>query len=279
MSTEENPSQTKPSLHPVYTVHNIQHKVRVLDGTKVTYASWVRLFKLHARGHKVLHHIDGTEPPAKNDPDYNEWCEIDSHVLQWIYGTLSDDLLARVLTDDSTAYAAWSRVKNIFLNNKGARAASLEHEFTNLKLDSLPSLDAYCQPLREIAGQLSDVDAPVTEQRLVIQLFRGLPPSYDTVASYINQALPDFETARNMLELERHRQSKREDHSTALVAPHSSPTVTPPWTGSPASSSSRPNKFNRRGNGRRGPGHRGHQTTGRHTQGRYPTWNHPPSWP
>ncbi|KAL9236868.1 hypothetical protein vseg_011488 [Gypsophila vaccaria] len=203
MATEENPTQTKPSLHPVYTVHNIQHKVRVLDDTKVTYASWVHLFKLHARGYKVLHHIDGTESPAKTDPDYNEWCEIDSHVLQWIYGTLSNDLLARVLTDDSTAYAAWSRDKNIFLNNKGARAASLEHEFTNLKLESLPSLDAYFQRLHKLAGQLSDVDAPVTEQRLVIQLLCGLPQSYDTVASYINQALPDFETARNMLELER----------------------------------------------------------------------------
>ncbi|KAL9241111.1 hypothetical protein vseg_015259 [Gypsophila vaccaria] len=273
MATDENTTITKPSLHPVYTVHNIQHKVCVLDGTKVSYASWVHLLKLHARGYKVLHHIDGTEPPAKTDPDYNEWCEIDSHVLQWIYGTLSDDLLARVLTGTSTAYAAWSRVKNIFVNNKGARAASLEHEFTNLKLESLPSLEAYCQRLRELAGQLSDVDAPVTEQRLVIQLLRGLPSSYDTVASYINQALPDFETARNMLELERHRQSSCEEHPTALVTPHSPQNNTTSWS---ASSAPRPEKFHRRGNGRRGSGHRGNSTTGHHTPGRYPPWSQPP---
>ncbi|KAL9237182.1 hypothetical protein vseg_011764 [Gypsophila vaccaria] len=228
MASDDTSTPTKPSLHPVFTITNIQHKVRILDGTKVTYGSWVHLFKLHARSYRVLHHIDGTAPPAKTDPEYDEWCEIDSHVLQWIYGTLSDDLLARVLNADSTAYDAWSRVKNIFLNNKGARAASLEHEFTNLKLESLPSLDAYCQRLRELAAQLNDVDAHVTDQRLVLQLVRGLPPSYDTVASYINQSLPDFETARNMLELEHHRQSRRDENSSALVAQLPQPREPPP---------------------------------------------------
>ncbi|KAL9244498.1 hypothetical protein vseg_018269 [Gypsophila vaccaria] len=225
---EKNPP--KPSLHPVYTVHNIQHKIRVLDGTKVTYASWVKLFKLHARGYKVLHHIDGMAPPAKTDPGYDEWCEIDSHVLQWIYGTLSDDLLARVLDADSTAYAAWTRVQNIFLNNKGARAASLEHEFTNLKLASMSSLDEYCQRLRDLASQHNDVDATVTDQRLVLQLVLGLPSSYDTVASYINQTLRRLETARSMLELEQHRHNSQDDSRTALVAPSSLPShSSPSW--------------------------------------------------
>ncbi|KAL9247849.1 hypothetical protein vseg_021234 [Gypsophila vaccaria] len=219
MASEGDPPPSKPLLHPVYTVNNIQHKIRVLDGTKVTYGSWVNLFKLHARAYKVLHHIDGTRPPTSTDPGYAEWCEIDSHVLQWIYGTLSDDLLARVLTAESTAYEAWTRVQNIFLNNKGARAASLEHEFTNLKLESFPSVETYCQRLRDRVAQLTDVDAPVTDQRLVLQLVRGLPPSYDTVASYINQTLPDFETARSMLELEQHRHNSRDKHQTALAAP------------------------------------------------------------
>ncbi|XP_074288049.1 uncharacterized protein LOC141613207 [Silene latifolia] len=197
----------KSGLHPVFTVSNIQHKIRVLDGTKVTYALWVRLFKLHARGYKVLSHIDGTPAPATTDDSY-ESC---------------DDLLPRVLEDESTARQAWVRVENIFNNNKGARAAALEQEFNALRLANMPSLEAYCQRLRELAGMLKDVDAPVTDRRLVIQLVRGLPGEYDTVASYINQTLPNFETARSMLELEVHRKSGREDTATALAAP----TVTP----------------------------------------------------
>ncbi|KAI3724612.1 hypothetical protein L2E82_36395 [Cichorium intybus] len=207
-------------LHPVYTLTNIQHKVLVLDGTKVSYSSWVTLFQLHAKGYKVMSHIDGTPSPAKTDAEYEAWAEIDAIVLQWIYGTLSDDLLVRVLVTESTAYEAWSRIKAIFLNNKGSRATALEHEFNNLTLKSMPSLEAYCQKLKELGSQLNDVDCPVNDQRLVLQLVRGLPAEYDTVASYINQSLPTWETACSMLELEHHRQSARESmsHPTAMAA-------------------------------------------------------------
>ncbi|XP_074282619.1 uncharacterized protein LOC141607159 [Silene latifolia] len=163
-------SSPKTGLHPVFSVSNIQHKIRVLDGTKVTYASWARLFKLHAREYKVLSNIDGTPSPAKTDASYESWHEVDTHVLQWIYGTLSDELFPRVLEHESTARKAWVRVENIFNNNKGARDAALEYDFNAFRLANMPSLEAYCQRLREIARMLKDVDAPVTDSRLVIQL-------------------------------------------------------------------------------------------------------------
>ncbi|XP_076894767.1 uncharacterized protein LOC143547156 [Bidens hawaiensis] len=156
-------SSSSPALHPVYTLTNIQQKVRVLDGTKVSYSLWVKLFMLHARGYDVITHVDGTEPPAKDDPTYASWAKIDAIVLQWIYETLSDELLVCVLQIESTAYEAWIRIKNIFLNNKGSRAATLEHEFTNLLLRAMPSLEAYCQKLKELADQLTDVDHPLSE--------------------------------------------------------------------------------------------------------------------
>lgn len=109
------------------------------------------MFHLHTKAYKVRHHIDGTKAAATTDVAYEEWCEIDAGVLQWIYGTLSNEFLSRVLEDDSTAYAAWTRVQKIFLNNKGARAATLEQEFNNLKLETMPSLEAYCQRLRKLA--------------------------------------------------------------------------------------------------------------------------------
>ncbi|XP_022003419.1 uncharacterized protein LOC110900867 [Helianthus annuus] len=192
------PKPAAPSLHPVYTVTNIQNKVRVLDGTKVTYSSWVKLFQLHARGYKVLDHIDGTLPPATTDPSYENWAEVDAIVLQWIYGSLSDDLLVRVLETESTALQAWIRV--------------------------LPT----AQRSEELAGQLSDVDNPVSARRLVIQLVRGLPSEYDTVAAQLNQTLPSWEEAVNMLELEEQRQANREkDNPIAAAATPDAPPPTP----------------------------------------------------
>ncbi|KAK9674037.1 hypothetical protein RND81_12G206700 [Saponaria officinalis] len=226
-----------------------KHKIRVLDGTKVTYVSWVRLFKLHARGYKVLSHIDGTPAPAKTDDSYESRYEVDANVLQWIYGTLSDDLLPRVFEDESTPREALVRVKNIFNNNKEARTAALEQEFNALRLANMPLLEAYCQRLHELAGMLKDVDSSVTDRRLVIQLVRGLPTEYDTVASYINQTLPNFETARSMLELEVHRKSGRDETATALASPAASPAdiwVDPPpkATSGPPHQSSNNNSSN-----------------------------------
>ena len=176
------------------------------------------MFKLHARGYKVLEHIDGSDPPPKTDPAYEAWSEIDAIVLQWIYGTISDDLLARVLEPDSTAYEAWSKIQNIFLNNKGSRAAALEHEFNNLTLRAMSSLEAYCQRLKDLASQLNDVECPVNEKRLVLQLVRGLPSEFDTVGAYLNQTLPPWDTACSMLQLEIQHQRARDSHSPTEVA-------------------------------------------------------------
>ncbi|KAI3733939.1 hypothetical protein L6452_13398 [Arctium lappa] len=68
---DPNPSK-QISLHAVYTVTNIQHKIRILDGTKVTYNSWVKLFQLHARGYKVLDHIDVQRSFPERKRSYNE---------------------------------------------------------------------------------------------------------------------------------------------------------------------------------------------------------------
>ena len=117
MSDKENANKANPRHH-VYTVTNIQNKVRILDGTKVTYSTWVKLFQLHARGYKVLGHIDGMKPLEKTDPKYEAWVEIDSIVHRWIYNTLSEDLMSKVLEEECTSLEAWNRIKSIFLNNK-----------------------------------------------------------------------------------------------------------------------------------------------------------------
>ncbi|KAI3718260.1 hypothetical protein L6452_19124 [Arctium lappa] len=183
------------TLHPVYTVTNIQHKVRVLDDVKVSFSSWVKLFMLHAKGYDVINHIDGSPTPSETTPEYSSCAKIDAVVLQWIYGTLTDDLPVRVLTDESTAYEAWKRVKKLFLNNKGPRAAAVQHELTNLTLAAMPSLEAYCQRIRDLVDQLAAVDCPVNDTQHILHLVHGLPREYDTIATILNQTLSAWEKA------------------------------------------------------------------------------------
>ncbi|XP_076902100.1 uncharacterized protein LOC143556729 [Bidens hawaiensis] len=141
-------------------------------------------------------------------------------LLQWIYNTLSDDLLSRVLDIDITARAAWLKIQDIFVNNKHARAVTLETMFTNTTLNSCCSFDNYCQTLKDIAEQLRDVDQPVNESRLFIQMVRGLPIEYDTIAAIINQNKPTWEVARNMIEDEQTRIAARSNNSRDTVLLH-----------------------------------------------------------
>lgn len=136
-------------------------------------------------------------------------------------------MLTRVLETQSTAREAWCHIQTIFLNNKGLRVAALEHEFNNLTLKSMPSLEAYCQKVKELGDRLNDVDCPVNNQRLVLQLVRGLPAEYDTTTIYINQTLLTWETVVSMLELEHQRQIARETLSppTAMATLHSAPST------------------------------------------------------
>ncbi|KAI3706128.1 hypothetical protein L1987_76386 [Smallanthus sonchifolius] len=218
-NTEPNIEPKQQPLHPVYTVTNIQNKVHVLDGVDITYPTWVKLFMLHATGYDVVQHIDGSPSPDKDSTDYPSWKKIDAVVLQWIYGTLTKPLLVRVLEDKSTAYEAWKRVQNLFLNNKGSRAASLQHELTNLTLTSMPNLEAYCQRIRELADQLTAVDCPINNTQRILYLVRGLPREYDAVASILNQSLPSWEDACDRLQSEARRISARDTLSpTPMVA-------------------------------------------------------------
>ncbi|XP_076931693.1 uncharacterized protein LOC143596924 [Bidens hawaiensis] len=127
-------NQYKPSIHPAYSVTNIQSKIRTLDGKTTTYSSWVKLFKLHLKAYKVLHHIDGTPPPAIANPTYAEWSKLDALIHQWIFSTISDDILNRVLENDIPAREAWTQIEDVFLSNKKARAAALLHKFTHTTL-------------------------------------------------------------------------------------------------------------------------------------------------
>ena len=60
-------------------------------------------------------------------------------------------------------------------------------------------MEDYCQQLKDLANQLGDVDQPVSEKRLVLQLVRGLSPEFDTTASLINSQAADWDLARTML--------------------------------------------------------------------------------
>lgn len=210
--------------HPALNVTNIRTLVPlILDVEKVQYNFWATLFRNTARAYNVLDHIDAKiKRPA--DVDDELWLRLDAIVLQWLYGTISTDLLYTILDENATALVAWEALRDHFQDNKSTRTVHLENQFGSTQLDSFPSLAAYCQALKSIADQLSSIGHPVSDERLVLQLVVGLNEDYAMIATVIEQSvpLPSFSKARSMLALE---ETRRNNNKKSVVASSSTSTV------------------------------------------------------
>ena len=210
---------SKTSYHPALTVNNIKTSIPVvLTLENSQYSTWVELFKIHARSHRVLHHIipplttdKVTEKHPLTDEEQEWWSTLDAAVISWIYSTISGDLLETIIEPDATAMAAWNRLRDIFQDNQNSRAVTLEQDFSSTKMEDFPNASAYCQRLKGLSDQLRNVGAPVDNNRLVLQLVSGLTEPYNGVATLIRQSspLPQFYQARSMITLEEASLTKR----------------------------------------------------------------------
>ncbi|KAM7482579.1 hypothetical protein LguiB_007162 [Lonicera macranthoides] len=197
------------SFHPALAVSNVKSLIPVtLEMENIQYATWAELFKIHCRSHRVIDHIippeKGKEKVPTTDDEKDLWLTLDATVLQWIYSTISSDLLQTIMEPDSTAMEAWNRLRDIFQDNKNSRAVTLEQEFSTTDMADFPNASAYCQRLKLLSDQLKNVGSPVTNNRLVLQMVAGLTDAYSGIATLIRQKdpLPPFYQARSMLILE-----------------------------------------------------------------------------
>ncbi|XP_076889369.1 uncharacterized protein LOC143540104 [Bidens hawaiensis] len=141
---------------------------------------------------------DPKAPAPLPPPALDSWERIDAMVLQWIYGTISNGLVQTILKKDTTAFHAWTALADLFNDSKATRAVYLKTKFANTRLDNFPNMHAYCQELKILADQLANVDAPVDDKDLVIQLVTGLNEQYEGIGAIIQntEPLPSFHAAR-----------------------------------------------------------------------------------
>ncbi|XP_019435827.1 PREDICTED: uncharacterized protein LOC109342262 [Lupinus angustifolius] len=226
----------------------------------VQYATWAELFKIHARSHMVLHGIIlSSTSLAVSDHDTKLWSTLDVVVLQWIYATMSHDLLHTILELDATSMEAWNRLRDIFQDNKNSWAITLEQELSHTNMEDFPNAFAYCQRLKELSDQLKNVGAPISNNCLVPQIVAGLTEAYNGVATLIRQSdpLPQFYPTRSMIMLEEAGLAKKVATSVnaAMMAQN--------YDSPPHSRSSNPNRHATGGK----KGHN-HNNNGRNSGGR-----------
>ncbi|XP_038997361.1 uncharacterized protein LOC120122253 [Hibiscus syriacus] len=178
----------------------------------------------------VLHHIippkskdgEATEPATLSQEEQELWDTLDAVVVQWIYFTISTDLLNTVIEADVSAMTLWNRLRDLFQDNENSRAISLEHEFNNTYLKDFSSVFAYCQHLKTFFDQLKNVGAPVSNNHLVLRMVGGLTPAYKGVASVIRlkKVRPPFYEVRSMLALEETSMKEATTDDAMMVTNH-----------------------------------------------------------
>ncbi|XP_071705247.1 uncharacterized protein [Rutidosis leptorrhynchoides] len=147
-------------IYPATTISNIRNFIPiVLEMENGLYESWAELFKIHCRAFSVINHIipetnassissstsNATTSITPPNPDL--WDRLDAIVLQWIYGTISKNLLRTVMKTNSIAQQAWDRLKDLFHDNRNSRHVYLLHKFNNTHLDDFSNVSDYCQEL------------------------------------------------------------------------------------------------------------------------------------
>ncbi|XP_076901810.1 uncharacterized protein LOC143556360 [Bidens hawaiensis] len=205
-------------------VTNIKSFVPItLDLEDGQYTLWVELLQFILLQDKEKD--KGKEPAAPTV----SWDRLDVVVKQWIYGTISNNLLHTIIKPKAAAREAWEAIANLFRDNQASRALILKNRLINTKLESFLSVSAYFQELKVLSDQLANLNAPMSDADLVLQLVTGLTNTeYDAIGMFISQTepLPTFFNARSRLTMEEGRRAGQPPVGSAFqtqVAPTNSP--------------------------------------------------------
>nr|GEW24523.1 hypothetical protein [Tanacetum cinerariifolium] len=145
------------------------------------------LLILYCTSFGVLNFIQDTSTSAERDAD--DWGKLDSLFKLWIFGTISKSLLQRVLKKNTMSHDVWKQLKDVFHDNKSARAMQLDNDLWNVELGNL-LITNYFHKILCMADLLANIDSEVDEKNLVFCAINGLGEKYDQVAGIIRHRDP-----------------------------------------------------------------------------------------
>nr|GEU74436.1 reverse transcriptase domain-containing protein [Tanacetum cinerariifolium] len=151
---------------------------------------------------------------------------VKKHGVSKAFGSKEESLQDQVVTTHGNAKASWDHIKDLFHDNKDARAITLDGELRSIKLGSL-TINAYCTKIKAMADRLANLGEKVSDKNLVMHALNRLDTRYKGIARLIrhSQPLPKFETTRNMLLLEESNLQEATDQANTYDSSSSSLTV------------------------------------------------------
>ncbi|GJZ86934.1 ribonuclease H-like domain-containing protein [Tanacetum coccineum] len=156
MAIEDNPLPPPPPTDKIIPF-SILNKVPIkLDLEKHNYNSWSSFSLIHLGSLGLKSHVE--QDTASTNPD---WCQLDDLIKMWILGSLCDSLQEQVVTTPGNAKALWDHLKDLFHDNKDARAITLDNELRSIKIGKM-TVNEYCTKIQSMENRLKNLDCQFT---------------------------------------------------------------------------------------------------------------------
>ncbi|XP_062076348.1 uncharacterized protein LOC133781392 [Humulus lupulus] len=171
------PQLSFPSLNPSFTVK--------LDSEN--YMIWKNQILNVVMAQGLEDYLDGSisepvrflDPPLNTSPNplYNTWQRCNRLLMSWLYASLTDDMLAHIVSY-TTAAEIWVSLAEYFEAVTMAHLGDLRTALQSLKKNNL-SITAYIQKLKTICNRLAAIGEPVSRNDHIIALLGGLGRDYN----------------------------------------------------------------------------------------------------
>ena len=127
-------------------LHIKDHVHVIFDLDLSSYNAWRTYFTLLFRSYRLIVHVDGSVD-FRDMKDDDEWLAVDACIVKWLFLTISPGLFNMVNSRDPSAYAMWTQLCDLFLDNQLQRRVFLQGEFFTMQQNDL-SIDEYCMRRR-----------------------------------------------------------------------------------------------------------------------------------
>jgi hypothetical protein len=163
-------------------VLNVRQLVNiVLDSSSTNYAYCRDLMEQALQRYALLEHV--TDDTPSTDP---WWIRMGSVVLNWISNSISTDLYQVIQECGCTTRQFWLAIENHFLGNREHRTLHLDAALRTFVQGDL-SVNEYCHKFKAMADGLADLDAPVDDRILILNILQGLNQRFVHVGSIIQR--------------------------------------------------------------------------------------------
>ncbi|CAN1266303.1 Retrovirus-related Pol polyprotein from transposon RE1 [Linum perenne] len=154
--------------------------------TTLNFPSWRSQVETLLMGLDLLGYLDGTSvAPARTitKEEFIRWFRQDKLLLHAIRCYVSENIYPYVTTAEST-HEAWTILEKLYASRSRSRIMNLKDRLAKEKQGDR-DVSTYIHAMKSLAAELSLVQAPVSDDDLVVHCLRGLNPEYHQFSAVI----------------------------------------------------------------------------------------------